>query len=128
MTRLHRRVHAAPLLTTLRVDRQVDLERRPDADLAFDDHVATALVHDSVSRRQAQSRPLPYRLRREEGLEDAGLRLGVHAVPGVPDRQHDARPRCSAPLVTGTILINLDICGFDREPTAVRHGIARIRH
>ena len=37
--------------------------------------------------------PLPWLLGREERLEDAGLRLRVHARAGVGDREHHVRPR-----------------------------------
>src|SRR3972149_585884 len=58
--------------------RQVDLEGRAVAGLAVDPDVALALLHDAVDGREAEAGALRLALRREEGLEDARLRLGVH--------------------------------------------------
>src|SRR5947207_9295688 len=58
---------------------QVDLEARPVAGLGIHPDESARLLHDPVHRRQAQPRALARLLGRKEWLEDAGLRLLVHA-------------------------------------------------
>ena len=49
---------------------KIDLERRAQAGLAVDRHVAPALLHDSIDRRETEAGPFSGLLRREERLED----------------------------------------------------------
>src|SRR5687767_2312365 len=58
---------------------QVDLERRAPADLRVNLDGAAPLLDDPVDGRESESGPALRALRREEGLEDARLRLLVHS-------------------------------------------------
>ena len=96
--------------------------------LALDDDLPAALLHDAVDRRQAEARSLPELLRREEGLEEAALQLRGNAAPGIRDRDRDLRPQF---LPGGLVEVHgfrgVEVPGADRDPTAVRHGVARIQ-
>ena len=63
--------------------RQHDPEGGPVADLAVDAHRAAMAANDPEDRGQAE--PSARELRREEGVEDAGLGRRVHARAGVGD-------------------------------------------
>src|SRR5438445_10346898 len=68
---------------------QIDLEHRAPPGLAVDHDVSAALLDDPVDGGEPQPRPFARLLGREEGLEDARLRLAVDAVAGVAHGQHD---------------------------------------
>ena len=106
--------------------RKINLERRSVARLAIDPDVSAALFDDSVDRRQAEARALPFFLGGEERLEDVGLRLFVHAAAVVGDRQHDVLAGRQRNRRMGSRGVEFDVAGFDREAPALRHGVARI--
>src|SRR5204863_6772378 len=56
----------------------------------------------------------------------AGLGGGIHADPGVLNREQDVRAWLRQRLRFRLPWIEIDIPRFDRHATAVRHGIARI--
>ena len=64
----------------------------PTPDLGVDRDLPAALLDDPVDGREPQAGALALLLRREEGLEDARLRLGVHAGAGVDDREQHLAP------------------------------------
>jgi hypothetical protein len=88
-------------------------------------HRAAALLHDAVHGGQPEPVPWPARLGREERLEDARLRLGVHAHARVahgephPAARRDARVRRVERL-------RLDLVHGERERAAAGHRVARV--
>src|SRR5439155_12013232 len=89
--RRQRGAHFRGLLRDTHNARQVDREDAARSQRALDPDISAALTDDAVDRRQTESRPLAQRLRREEGLEDAGTSLRVHADARVPDRERHVR-------------------------------------
>jgi hypothetical protein len=67
--------------------RQVDEEGAARALLALDVDRPAMRGDDAMRHREAQPRALPHRFRREERLEDARARLGVHAAAIVAHRE-----------------------------------------
>src|SRR5262245_8890989 len=58
------------------VDRQVDAEAGPDADVALDLDLAAVLCDDAVADAQAQARAPPHGLGGEERIEDLRQHVG----------------------------------------------------
>src|SRR5206468_3182817 len=73
----------------LRCERQVNLERRPAADLAVQHNVAPVLLDDPENRAQAQAGAFALLLGGEERLKDAALRGRIHSTSSVADREHE---------------------------------------
>ena len=86
-----------------------------------------ALTHDAVDGGEPQPGALAPRLRGEERLEGPLQRRGVHAGAGVGDAQDDvaARRHRQDPRAA---LGDVHVGGRDREPPALRHGVARVHH
>ena len=109
--------------------RQEDLERRPAAGRAVDADRALVIPHDAVHDGEPEARALAGALGREERIEDALERRGVHAVAVVDDAQprparRPRRPRRGAPP-------RLVPCERGRGSMAMRPGPAfeaRARH
>src|SRR5215211_8754607 len=78
--------------------REEDPERRPATGLARELDVAARLLDDAIDRREPEPGPPPLLLGREERLEDAFLRLAIHAGAGVAHRHHDILTRREAAL------------------------------
>ena len=92
---------------------QLDAEFRPAPRLALDRDRPAVLLDDPLAEREAESRPLPARLRREEGLEDPRPDLGRNPRPGVADLEPHPVPLAVEPC-------------RDREPARRRHGAHRV--
>ena len=93
--------------------RQADGEGGAAPGLAHGGDVTAALVHDPVHRGETEAHALL--ARREERLEDAPERLGVHAHAGVDRTELDERA-----------FRELDVVDRDLEPPAVRHRVVRV--
>ncbi len=71
--------------------------------------------------------PLPRLLRREERLEDAGPGRRVHArSPVSRHREHDVAARRDVEVLARVGLVEPASVGLDRQPSALRHGVARV--
>ena len=109
-----------PLQIRLRFHpRQVHGERGALSRRALDGDVAAALLHDAVDGREPQARAASGFLRREEGLEDLGPGLLVHARPRVHDRERDV----GAGLDAFSSLAKLHVGGLDRDLPALGHRV-----
>ncbi|HEY3540965.1 MAG TPA: hypothetical protein VGK79_00355 [Gaiellaceae bacterium] len=95
----------------VRIERQANRESRALAGRARDMDRPAELRDDAVDGRQPEPCALADLLRREERVEDPGLRRLVHADAGVGDDQLDRAA--------------LDVHG-DREDAAPGHRVARI--
>jgi len=93
---------------------------------AVNPDVAFALLDHAVHGREAEARAFARFLRGEKWLEDSRLRRRVHSNARIADGKHDVRPRLNhgVPLRVG--FIELDVCRFDGEAPAGRHGVARV--
>src|SRR5829696_5791927 len=68
---------------------QRDAQAGPHPDGALDGDPPAVLLDDAVADAEAQPRPLPDRLRGEEGVEDLRDRVGRDAAAVVLDLHHD---------------------------------------
>ena len=100
--RVQRAAHRSILVALQRGEE--DLHMGAGADLAVDPDVPARLLHEAISHRQPESRPLSRILRREEGVEHAVDMLVRDAAAGVGDYQRDigARRATSAPNPAAT--------------------------
>ena len=76
----------------LRERGEVEMTGRAAPRLAFHGDATTVAAEDAVNHGQPQPGALTRCLRREERLEDAPKGDGIHAFPGVANRQADVRP------------------------------------
>ena len=84
------------------------------------------LLDDAIHHREPQPRPLPLGLGREEWLEDPEPGLVIHADAGVGQRQDQAGARQDTSDPSHRVLVEDSVQGRDDEPSAVRHGVARV--
>ena len=84
--------------------------------------VSIALLHDAVHGRQAKPGAFAFFFGGEEGLEDAGLRFLVHAMPGIGNRDHGIAPGLDE-TVLAEIFADGDISALQRKLAALGHGI-----
>ena len=90
-------------------------------------HDGTAgLLHDAVHGCEPESGAVTDGLRREERIEDAPLRLGIHSHSGVPDDDGREPIRRRRGARRGRSRGGGEDGRLERERTAVRHRIARI--
>jgi hypothetical protein len=82
------------------------------------------LAHDTEDHGQAQPRTLADLLRCEERLEGVVDHLGAHTGSGIGHRHEDTV--MADDLLRHIIVAGMDICRFDQENAAPRHGVARI--
>jgi hypothetical protein len=106
--------------------RQVDLEGRPQPELAVHPDAPAALLHDAEDRREPEARALPLLLRREERLEDPRERRLVDAAAGVGDREHHVGARRHAVVHRRVLLVEHDVGRLDGELAAHGHRVARV--
>ena len=106
--------------------RDVDPKGRSLIGGRLDDDVSARLLDDSVCGGQAQTRSLPDLLGREEGLEHAGQRGGVHPRAGVAHREEDVGAGPESTARGAALLSQLHIGGLDGEDTALGHRIASV--
>ena len=96
----------------------------PSSELDIDE--AAGLLDDAVDRRQAEAGALADILGREERLENLVHDVGAMPVPVSFDLdQHVIAERQTLVLVAGAF-VRGDVGGAQREPAAVRHGVACI--
>src|SRR5665213_2109606 len=108
-------------------DREVDAERAPLAELRRHRDVAVALLDDAVDARQAEPGALADTLGRVEGLEDAFLDLGRHAVSRVGDRQRKVAAGLDLGRGGEPIRADCALVGLDRQDAAAVHRVARVQ-
>ena len=94
--------------------RQVEPERRADADLAVDADVSAGLLGEAEYLAQAKARPVGA-FGGEERLEHLGLRLGRHSDAGVGDGDHHVLARLDVDARLGVILVEDDVGALDRR-------------
>src|SRR5207302_1781426 len=108
--------------------RQVDLDARPQTELAVHPDEAAAPLHDAVYRRQPDAGPGIRVFGREVRLEQVRLRLRRHPGAGIAHgEQHVLAGRHRA-LVCHVALVELDVLRFDGDPATPRHRVARVQH
>ena len=90
------------------------------------DHT-TALLDDTVRRRQAEPGSLADLLGREIRFAESRARAVVHAAARVSHRQPHVWPGLDLGVLIRAGLIALGVGGFDGQFSAIRHGIAGIQ-
>src|SRR5687768_5861013 len=106
--------------------REVDAEAGPLPDRAIDRDMAADLIHDSVTRGEAQPRTSSERFCREERLEDLRHDVAAHPHTRVADGQKHVLARGKLKSVDLAVVLEADITGGDRQRPAVRHRVPRI--
>src|SRR5436309_2785851 len=95
------------------------------ADHALHGHETAALLHNAVYTREPQSRALALLLRREERFEYLALRLGIHSMAGIGDRQN-RMPLGTRPKRDRIVFIDHTVISCDPEFATIGHRIARV--
>ena len=102
--------------------RQEHLEGGALALLAVHHDGAAALLDDAVDGREAEPGPAVF-LGGEEGLEEVGLDLLVHAHAGIGHRQHHVGSRHQEQLGAGLGAVELHVGGLQGQLPAAGHGV-----
>ncbi len=105
--------------------RQVEADGGADAGRGVDPRLAAGLPGEAVDHGQAQARALPDRLGGEERVERLGDHVRGHAGAGVADAQRDVGSGRQLALLRRPP-VQPHLPGLDRQPSAVRHGVARV--
>ena len=84
------------------------------------------LGHEAEHHAQPQAGALALLLGREKWFEDFGHHLRRHAGSGVGYRDHGVVPRRHRGVEFHVIVIQSLVARGDRQPAALRHGVARV--
>ena len=84
------------------------------------------LLDDSVHGCQPEARALADALGREERLEQVRLNLRAHADSGVAHAEHRVGPGAGAGMRLDEGVVEVDVAGLDRKPSALRHRVAGV--
>src|SRR5437870_9775512 len=85
-----------------------------------------ALLDDTVTRREPESRTPPRLFGREKRLEQARLGRAIHADTRVADREQHVRARLGGHMPCDVAAIELDSRRFNRETAPLWHGVPGI--
>ncbi len=85
------------------------------------------LFDDSENRGEPESGPPAGLFGGEEGLENAVTRGGIHPDTIVSDGQFDVTTDGETRNGAAGVLPYINLTGFNRQPAALRHGIASVR-
>ena len=88
--------------------------------------MTAVLAHDAVHGGEPEPGAFALLFGREEGLEHARARRGVHTGAGIADGEEDIRARLGIDVLLGVRAVDLHLVRFDGEDAAVRHGIAGV--
>src|SRR5581483_3407118 len=106
--------------------REIELYRRPFADLALYVHVSAGLLDEAVKLAQSEPGPLSHRLCSEERLEHPRESLLAHAVSGIANGHEDIFARLELRVTGGKGLVELRLARFDGELATLRHRVAGV--
>ena len=85
-----------------------------------------ALLCEAIDHGKSETRPLSDRLRGEERIDRFGNHFRRHPDSPIRDADDDIFARLNLGMERGGRFVDFGIRRFDRQPTAVRHGIPRI--
>src|SRR5580658_5413126 len=103
--------------------RQINMESGAASYFALHHDVSAALLHDAVHGGEAEAGALTFLLGGEERLENSRLGLLVHAAAGVADGKQNVVAGTDESLAAAMILVDENVFRFDRELSAVGHGV-----
>src|SRR5690606_18441699 len=103
---------------------QAEHDGRATTRLGLDADRTVRLPHEAVDLREAETGAVALRLGGEEGLERPRRHCRRHARARVAHDDADMLARLAVRLAL--LLGDEEVGGGDREPAAIRHGIARI--
>src|SRR5205085_8380011 len=87
---------------------------------------AARLLDDAIDGRKTEARAFAQLFGGEERLEDARLRLRVHAAARVADDEGDERAGRDDLTSRGIPFVEIDVLCLDGETAAARHSVARV--
>jgi len=106
--------------------REIHGEASAAAGSGIDVDEAATLLDDAVDGGQAKARALAGFLGGEEGLEDAGLGGGVHAVTSVGNGEQNVVTKLDRGMKMRVVVIDEEVLRFEGEPAAKGHGVAGV--
>jgi hypothetical protein len=104
--------------------RQIKLDARALSLLAVHVDLPAGLLDESVYHAQPEAGALADALGREEWIEDLVADGRRNAGAGIAHRDHHILARRNLGMRAGVRFIEHDIAGFERELSALGHGIA----
>src|SRR5215468_4125695 len=107
--------------------RQVDAEPRALTEFAACEDVASALLHNSVHRRQSEAGTFALFLGGEKRLEDSRLSFPIHSNAGIRYREHHIRSRLDQRMLAAAGIKILRTC-LDKNLSTLGHRIFCIDH
>src|SRR5579863_2151998 len=108
--------------------RQIDFEGRAKPRLAVHPDVAAALFDDAIAGCQSETGAPRTTFGGKERFENMGHGFRAHAQAAVADSEHHVSPWFYADMLAGVCLVQVDVASFDHQPSAARHGVARVHH
>ena len=108
------------------VTRKVELDCRALSDFRIDFDVPARLLDEAVHLAEAKTGALTDALGGEEGFKGARGYVRRHACSVVADRNHNVLACRHFLMIARIGLVERDVRCFNRQPPAVRHGVARV--
>ncbi len=105
--------------------RQINLDRRADADLGIDFHVTAGLTDEAIDLAETKAGSLADFLGRVERVECPHQNIGRHSRSRIGDGEKHVLPRRDR-IFLGESIVHIGIRCLDRQLAAVRHRVARI--
>src|ERR1700730_18505978 len=107
---------------------QINLERGATSFIALHHYVASALLHDTVYRREAEPGSLAFLFCGEERLKDSRLGLFIHSHAGIADRENYVVARANKGRPAAMTLVHDDFLRLEGERSAAGHRILGVYH
>src|SRR5260370_15599763 len=108
--------------------REIDLYRRPFADLAVDFDVTSGLFDEAIDLAQAKAGAMPRLLGREERVEGLFLHIPRHAGTGIAHGDLNILPNRNIGVLLRVALVDKSVAGLDRQFALAGHRVLGVHH